>query len=145
MYVEEGGYLTNQAYMKQKTNEMVSDSITAGIYVLIDWHIHADPTTFTTEASSFFNEMATQWGSYPNVIYEICNEPIGGVTWSTVKSYANIDHFGYQGKGPGQSHHRRHSDVVPGTGRGRRECPHRFQCRIQLSLLLRQPRPVADG
>ncbi len=92
MYVEEGGYLGNPVAMKAKVNEMVTDAIATGIYVIIDWHIHANPADFTSEASAFFQEMSAQWGTYPNIIWEICNEPIGGaggVNWTTIKSYAD--------------------------------------------------------
>ena len=59
------------------------------MYVIIDWHIlsDGDPNTYLEEAKSFFSEMAQSYGSYNNVLYEICNEP-NGVDWKTVKSYA---------------------------------------------------------
>jgi aryl-phospho-beta-D-glucosidase BglC (GH1 family) len=95
MYVEDykndefwGGYIAQPEYMKGKVIEAVDDAIDVGIYVLIDWHIHNDPTNFTSEAIAFFQEMAAMYGSYPNIIYEICNEP-EYVSWNTVKTYAN--------------------------------------------------------
>jgi hypothetical protein len=42
-----------------------------------------------SEATSFFTYMANKWGSYPNVIFEVFNEPTSANMWSTVKSYAN--------------------------------------------------------
>ncbi len=76
------GYIQNRS-LKDKVNEIVQIAIDLGIYVIIDWHILNDnnPNTYKTEAIGFFKEMANKWGSYPNVIYEICNEPNGNVTW----------------------------------------------------------------
>ncbi|MFT4975374.1 MAG: endoglucanase [Myxococcota bacterium] len=66
----------------------MEDAVDAGVYVLIDWHIHADPSHYTEEAVAFFSEQARHHGHLPNVIYEICNEP-AGVGWSEViKPYA---------------------------------------------------------
>ncbi|MBN1699997.1 MAG: cellulase family glycosylhydrolase [Spirochaetales bacterium] len=96
MYIEDykngdywGGYIAQPEYMKNKLIEMIDDALDAGIYILIDWHIHNDPTNFTSESLAFFEEMAADYGSYPNIIYEICNEP-ENVSWSTVKSYATV-------------------------------------------------------
>ncbi|MEK0315087.1 glycoside hydrolase family 5 protein [Cohnella sp. 56] len=93
MYTEESGYLSNPSGMKAKVNEAVQAAIDLGVYVIIDWHILSDndPNTHKAEAKAFFQEMAARWGSYPNVVYEICNEPNGAnVTWSgSIKPYAN--------------------------------------------------------
>jgi aryl-phospho-beta-D-glucosidase BglC (GH1 family) len=95
MYVEDykngdywGGYVAHPDYMKSKVKELVDDAIALGIYVIIDWHIHNEPNNFISLAIPFYQEMATTYGSYPNVIYEICNEP-EYTTWDSVKTYAN--------------------------------------------------------
>lgn len=88
------GYMTQPDNMKTWTKNYVEEALRAGIYVIVDWHIHNDPSKFTQEAKAFFQEMSAAYGSYPNVIYELCNEPIGtmpGITavpWSTIKNYA---------------------------------------------------------
>lgn len=91
MYTEEGGYMQNSE-VKTKVQEAVQAAIDTGIYVIIDWHIlsDGDPNKYKTEAKEFFKEMATLYGKYPNVIYEICNEPNGkDVTWNdSIKPYA---------------------------------------------------------
>jgi endoglucanase len=91
MYITEGGYLT-QRTLKFVVEESVEAAIKLGIYVIIDWHVHLDrdPNVYKHEALPFFAEMAQKYGSYPNVIYEICNEPNGNdVTWSrSIKPYA---------------------------------------------------------
>ena len=62
----------------------------AGLYVIIDWHILSDgnPKTYEKESLAFFKKMASKYKNRTNVIYEICNEPNGGVSWDTIKSYA---------------------------------------------------------
>lgn len=91
MYVTEGGYMTGKA-IKFKVIDSVDAAIDLGMYVLVDWHVHRDqdPNAYKEEALEFFAEMAQTYGSYPNVIYEICNEPNGDhVTWSgQIKPYA---------------------------------------------------------
>jgi len=91
MYTAENGYISNPSTATAKVDEIVNAAINAGIYVIIDWHILSDnnPNTYKTQAKAFFEDMARKYGSYPNVIYEICNEP-NGVTWSgDIKPYAN--------------------------------------------------------
>ncbi|HEY9061281.1 MAG TPA: cellulase family glycosylhydrolase [Pseudobacteroides sp.] len=91
MYTAENGYISNPAAMKSKVKEIVQAAIDLGIYVIIDWHIlsDGDPNTYKTQAKEFFKEMATTYGSYPNVIYEICNEPNGNASWTgQIKPYA---------------------------------------------------------
>jgi endoglucanase len=91
MYLGEGGYIT-QPSLKNKVVESVEAAIDLGLYVIIDWHVHRDsnPQRYQQQALEFFSEMAQRYGSYPNVLYEICNEPNGrDVTWSgAVKPYA---------------------------------------------------------
>jgi len=91
MYLSEGGYIT-QPSQKQKVVDSVEAAINLGLYVIIDWHVHLDkdPRMYQRYALDFFGEMAQRYGSYPNVLYEICNEPNGKeVTWSgAIKPYA---------------------------------------------------------
>jgi aryl-phospho-beta-D-glucosidase BglC (GH1 family) len=82
------GYMAHPAEMKDWLRSYVDAAIQAGVYVIIDWHIHNNPATFTQDALAFYSEMSQLYGTYPNVIYEICNEPFNGVEWSTIKDYA---------------------------------------------------------
>ena len=61
-----------------------------GMYVIVDWHIlnDNDPNQNKDTAKLFFEKMSEKYASNDNVIYEICNEPNGGTTWESVKSYA---------------------------------------------------------
>ena len=82
---EAGGYLddTTQVYI---IDSVVDAAIAKGIYVIVDWHTsYADNNT--QAAKDFFTRMSTKYAAYPNVIYEIWNEPIY-VQWSSVKTYA---------------------------------------------------------
>ena len=92
MYTAEyGGYCEGgSAQMKTMVNNGVSYATELGMYVIIDWHIlqDQDPNKHTAEAIAFFDEMSAKYADYDNVIYEICNEPNGGVNWPTIKNYA---------------------------------------------------------
>jgi endoglucanase len=79
------GYLTgDMTNQKSLTKTVVNAAIATGVYVIIDWHCEA---THQAEAVAFFGEMAQTYGSNPNVIYEILNEPTTQ-TWAQVKTYA---------------------------------------------------------
>ncbi len=93
MYTGEyNGYCNggNQSDLKTLVENGVSYATELGMYVIIDWHILSDndPNINKDEALDFFSEMSSKYASYDNVIYEICNEPNGGTTWSDIKSYA---------------------------------------------------------
>jgi len=81
MGVESGGYLENHQVEKEKLVEVVDAAIRNGIYVVIDWHDHhAEP--HVEEAKAFFAEMSAIYGHYPNVFFEIFNEPLQE-SWET--------------------------------------------------------------
>lgn len=92
LYTHENGYCSggNKTTLKQLVNDGVAYATELGMYVVIDWHVlnEQNPNTYKSEAITFFDEMSKKYASYDNVIYEICNEPNGGVSWSQVKSYA---------------------------------------------------------
>jgi endoglucanase len=82
----QSGYLYDGAE-KLKVKIIIEAALKKGIYVIIDWHDHF---AFQNEKKSqqFFEEMARLYGKYPNVIYEIYNEP-ERVSWSEiVKPYS---------------------------------------------------------
>ena len=91
MYLTEGGYI-QAPVVKTKVIDSVEAALKLGMYVMIDWHVMNDknPQVYQAKSLEFFAEMAQRYGSYPNVIYEICNEPnSNAVTWSeNIKPYA---------------------------------------------------------
>ena len=88
MYVDEGGYYSDRNGMKKKVTDGVQYATELGMYAIIDWHLlNVNPKNYTSEARSFFKEMAQKYKNYDNVIYEICNEP-SNCPWSDIKSYA---------------------------------------------------------
>ncbi len=91
---ESGGYCTgddaNRAKLKNLVKSGVRYATNQDMYVIIDWHILSDsnPNTYKQQAIAFFSEMAQLYKDNDHVLYEICNEPNGGVSWGEVKSYA---------------------------------------------------------
>lgn len=89
MYTEPNAGYTDELHKKVK--EGVNYATELGLYVIVDWHILSDgnPNTHKTEAISFFKEMANEYKNNENIIYEICNEPNGNVSWERdIKPYA---------------------------------------------------------
>ena len=93
MYTAEyGGYCAggDKEQLKQLVRDGVSYATELGMYVIVDWHILSDydPNQNKDEAIAFFREMAEVFADNDNVLYEICNEPNGGTSWDSIKSYA---------------------------------------------------------
>lgn len=93
MYTEEsGGYCTDgkKEDLKSLIKKGVEYATKYDMYVIIDWHILSDgnPNKHITEAKAFFDEISKQYANQSNVIYEICNEPNGAVSWEEIKKYA---------------------------------------------------------
>lgn len=96
MYIEESWGGSESCYLqdKERNLQLVRDGIDyaleLGMYVIVDWHVlnPGDPSTHTNDAKEFFEIIAKEYGDYPNIIYELCNEPNGSVNWSgTIKPY----------------------------------------------------------
>lgn len=78
------GYRKDSAGSLSKIKTVIEAAIKEDIYVIIDWHSH---NINLAEAKSFFKTMATAYHTYPNIIYEIFNEP-DHESWPEVKKYA---------------------------------------------------------
>lgn len=95
MYTEEyNGYCVTDDAGRKKLLETIDSGVKAatelGMYVIIDWHVLSDknPARHQKEAVAFFRKTSRKYSSYTNILYEICNEPNGGVTWDEIKAYA---------------------------------------------------------
>jgi endoglucanase len=82
--LNDSGYLKSPESSVALIRTVVDAAIKAGIYVIIDWHDH---NIHLDEAKTFFAQMARRYGKYPNVIYEIYNEP-DYESWPEVKAYS---------------------------------------------------------
>ncbi len=82
MAIEYKGYLKNPEREKKKVFDVIDACIDLGVYVIVDWHSHAAHLN-VKESVEFFSEVAGKYREYPNIIYEIYNEPVN-VTWDSV-------------------------------------------------------------
>lgn len=80
----EDNYRENPEFALQCITPVIESAIENGVYVIIDFHAH---NKYTGEAKEFFAGMAEKYGEYPNVIYEIWNEP-DYFEWEEVKAYS---------------------------------------------------------
>lgn len=80
----ESPYIKKPEFSKEKIEAVIKGAIKSDIYVIIDWHSH---NINLEESKIFFNEMSKKYGKYPNIIYEVFNEP-DYETWPEVKGYA---------------------------------------------------------
>lgn len=80
----ERSYIKELQFSKDKIETVVKGAIKSDIYVIIDWHSH---NVNLNEAKVFFAEMSKKYAKYPNIIYEVFNEP-DNESWSEVKTYA---------------------------------------------------------
>ncbi|MDE6761344.1 MAG: glycoside hydrolase family 5 protein [Lachnospiraceae bacterium] len=93
-YCDKGSASESQSMVQKTLKERIHTGVTAaselGMYVIIDWHILNDqnPNKYKKQAKAFFEEMSKKYADYDNVLYEICNEPNGGTTWSDITTYA---------------------------------------------------------
>lgn len=82
--LNDSGYLKSPERSTQLMENVIDACIKEGVYVLIDWHDH---NIHQQQSIGFFERMAKKYGKYPNVIYEIYNEP-DYETWAEVKAYS---------------------------------------------------------
>lgn len=82
MYLNNGrdgskGYLEDKENMKKKVENIIKWASDLDMYVCVDWHGLANnkPLDNIDLSKEFFNEITEEFKNYPNVIYEIFNEP----------------------------------------------------------------------
>ncbi|MGN1110099.1 MAG: glycoside hydrolase family 5 protein [Oscillospiraceae bacterium] len=95
MYVDEWGngmcYMGNKQGSRDMLEKGVNLCIELDMYAIIDWHVlnPGDPMKYINEAAEFFSAVSKKYADFPNIIYEICNEPNNGADWdSNIKPYA---------------------------------------------------------
>ena len=112
-------YRENPEFALKCITPVIESAIKNGIYVIIDFHAHKN---YLPYAKTFFAEMATKYGKYPNVIYEIWNEP-DYFEWTEVKSYSEEVIKTIRAIDPdniilvGSPHWDQHLDIVTGKQR----------------------------
>lgn len=77
-------YLENPKFALQCVENIIKGAIREDVYVIVDWHSH---DLLTEEAMTFFDYISKKYGHYPNIIYELYNEPIDD-SWDDLKVYA---------------------------------------------------------
>ena len=80
----DGAFIDNPEQAYNLLYRVIDAAIADGIYVIVDWHSH---NILTEEAKDFFATVATRYKDYPNIIYEIFNEPEYD-SWDDVKAYS---------------------------------------------------------
>ncbi|QSB28350.1 glycoside hydrolase family 5 protein [Flavobacterium sp. CLA17] len=80
----EMSYMKEPQFSKDKIEAVIKGAIKADIYVIVDWHSH---NINLEEAKAFFAEISKKYSKYPNIIYEIFNEP-DYESWAEVKAYS---------------------------------------------------------
>ncbi len=77
-------YKDNPKEAQKRIEAVIKGAIKSDIYVIVDWHSH---NVNLAEAKRFFEAISKKYGQYPNVIYEIFNEP-DQESWEEVKAYS---------------------------------------------------------
>lgn len=80
----EMSYMKEPQFSKDKIEAVIKGAIKSDIYVIVDWHSH---NINLEEAKAFFAEISKKYSKYPNIIYEIFNEP-DYESWAEVKAYS---------------------------------------------------------
>ena len=94
LYTEESGWCASGAAEKDRLREILHRGIRLAaendLYVILDWHIlsDGDPNRHLAEAKAFFQEFSHEYKDSAHILYEICNEPNGGVSWARIRQYA---------------------------------------------------------
>lgn len=86
------GYISHPTETKQAIENLIDILVDLDMYVLLDWHVYSGgavegkgligPTLtpeeafHKTEAAEFFSYFSQLYANTPNVMYELCNEPL---------------------------------------------------------------------
>lgn len=93
MYVNDpsGGYVQNREMSTKLMYMGIENAKSQDLYAVVDWHVlnEQDPNRDVGAAREFFKEVTERYGDDPGIIYEICNEPNGDVSWDQIANYAD--------------------------------------------------------
>lgn len=78
------GYLQNPQEALKRLDIVANAAIQNNIYFIADWHAHE---LHLDQSVAFFDKVSKKYAQYPNIIYEIFNEPIN-IEWKEIKAYA---------------------------------------------------------
>ena len=151
-----GAFLSNPSPMISQVRAVVQNAVDLGVYVIIDWHDHTGEL-HQQQAEEFFSQMAGELGQFPNVFYEIYNEP-KQVSWTNVlKPYHEAVSAAIREKDPdnviimgtptwSQAVNQAADDPVPGTNLMYTvhfySCTHRAAQRAQAQYALDKGMPI---
>jgi endoglucanase len=88
---DQPGWISNpESYLKNHLDKAINKSIELDIYVIIDLHLICDYTSdeINKLVTSFWTQIAPIYSDYPNVIYELFNEPLYPDDWNKWKEIA---------------------------------------------------------
>ena len=85
-------YQEDQETYSELLHRGIQYAIDADMYVLVDWHVlnEQNPNVFVDQASEFFEEISSEYGDCPNIIYEICNEPNVSAFWGEIVDFSEV-------------------------------------------------------
>ncbi len=77
-------------YLQEHLRPAVEHASGRGLYVIVDWHEISDVAPVAERTAEFWRTVAPEFASWPNVLYELFNEPIdsGDPSWSRWKAQA---------------------------------------------------------
>ncbi|MDG5813904.1 cellulase family glycosylhydrolase [Chitinispirillales bacterium ANBcel5] len=78
------GWVYDKEGQRALVDSVIEAAIDNGIYVIVDWHTH---DIHLDEAIEFFSEITEKYGDYPNLIWEIFNEPVSQ-SWNDIAAYS---------------------------------------------------------
>ena len=83
------GYADYKEELMPKLFNLIDACIDLDMYAIVDWHVLSEKNPLLNKdyAIEFFTAVATAYKDYPNVIYEIANEPYSA--WQDMVDYSN--------------------------------------------------------